>query len=825
MTNADGWPPDDPMRDVTFTVPLRIDSGDRLSNLLAIVGHLRRTYPSRIIIGSEEPDSLRAIVPRGVEVMAIEGGLVLPFHHTRVLNDLARMVDTTVLVNIETDIIIPEAQLREAVRLTSTGEADLVLPYDFAVDVRREERKEFAAGVVTAAAADGRTKWHWDVIGGCMVWNAATFTRVGMENEHFISWGLEDDERLVRVQKLGGVFRRLSGPLFHLQHERGPDSSDNTPYFPNNREELRRITALSPAQLTDEVRTWPWLTGTTSVRVERVPADDLTVTIPVRLDSMDRFRNVVAAVRALRNTTTARVIVGIDDPERIIDSMPEGVEVIAVDDPPGPFHRTRILNELARHATTEFLANHDTDVIATVDQWRETLALLRDGADLVLPFAGVLREYPYSHHVWLERAAYSSLPPFSAGVLNPYSVGGCVVWRRSSFLAAGMENERFLSWGFEDVERIQRARTLGLTVRRAAGELAHLHHFRGPDSTHDNDYFMANHEELARIQAMSPEQLAAEIATWPWGPEAQVTDRGGNPLILIWSNPWFDVDGARRASHGHCRITIDRADFQVADAVVFPIPTMGMPPQSRAFEDQLWVLWSQESEIQFPDLTTPEFADAFDIRTTYQLDSDVPIPYADAVMFDRRPQALPLAERCPVPVSAWISSSWDRCGRDDYLRELMQHIAVDSYGKVAHNADLDDDKGRASKLAAVARYRFTVAFENSIARGYVTEKLYQPLLVGSVPIYRGAPDVARHLPATHCCVNADDFAGPRELAEFLTSMTDDEYLAYHAWRDEGPSNEFRARFETYRTHALVRLARMVRAIGEGRRAARRTQPH
>ena len=44
--------------------------------------------------------------------------------------------------------------------------------------------------------------------------------------------------------------------------------------------------------------------------------DDLTITIPVRLDSMDRFRNVVAAVRALRNTTTAKVIVGIDDPGR-----------------------------------------------------------------------------------------------------------------------------------------------------------------------------------------------------------------------------------------------------------------------------------------------------------------------------------------------------------------------------------------------------------------------------------------------------------------------------------------------------------------------------
>jgi hypothetical protein len=279
MTNADGWPRDDPMRDVTFTVPLRIDSGDRLSNVLAIVGHLRRTYPSRIIIGSEEPDSLRAIVPRGVEVMGIDGGLVLPFHHTRVLNDLARMVDTTVLVNIETDIIIPRPNCagREA-HVDGRGRPCCPTTALTSAARRRSSPPGGRCGRDGARSGTGSRRMH----GG----NAAVHQN-GMENEHFISWGLEDDERLVRVQKLGGAFRRLSGPLFHLQHERGPDSSDNTPYFPNNREELRRITSLSPARLAEEVRTWPWLNSTTSAAVERVPADDLTVTIPVRLDSMD----------------------------------------------------------------------------------------------------------------------------------------------------------------------------------------------------------------------------------------------------------------------------------------------------------------------------------------------------------------------------------------------------------------------------------------------------------------------------------------------------------------------------------------------------------
>jgi len=293
------------------------------------------------------------------------------------------------------------------------------------------------------------------------------------------------------------------------------------------------------------------------------------------------------------------------------------------------------------------------------------------------------------------------------------------------------------------------------------------------------------------------------------------------PLILLWSDAWINVAGAKKASREHCRITTDRDRFERADAVVFPMPTMGALPRRRAFRGQVWVLWSQESEVQFPALSEPSFAGAFDIRATYRLDSDVPIPYAAPTMFDRLPEPMPLAERRPAPVSAWISSKWDRCGRDDYLRDLMQHIEIDSYGKVAHNVDLDDDRGAESKRAAIAGYRFTLAFENSIAPGYVTEKVYQPLMAGSVPIYRGAPDVHRHLPAAHCCINADDFAGPRELAEFLNAMTDEEYLAYHAWRDDGPTDEFRARFEPYRAHAFVRLARMVKAIRTGRTAARR----
>lgn len=44
-------------------------------------------------------------------------------------------------------------------------------------------------------------------------------------------------------------------------------------------------------------------------------------------------------------------------------------------------------------------------------------------------------------------------------------------------------------------------------------------------------------------------------------------------------------------------------------------------------------------------------------------------------------------------------------------------------------------------LHFVARYKFTLAFENAVCEDYITEKLWRPLTVGSVPIYWGSPSV------------------------------------------------------------------------------------
>lgn len=78
----------------------------------------------------------------------------------------------------------------------------------------------------------------------------------------------------------------------------------------------------------------------------------------------------------------------------------------------------------------------------------------------------------------------------------------------------------------------------------------------------------------------------------------------------------------------------------------------------------------------------------------------------------------------------------------------MQYKKVDCPGMVLHNMDTDELPSRWSKnsyqgkVNFIRKYKFTIAFEKCLMDGYTTEKLIQPFMAGSIPIYYGNPLVA-----------------------------------------------------------------------------------
>jgi hypothetical protein len=82
------------------------------------------------------------------------------------------------------------------------------------------------------------------------------------------------------------------------------------------------------------------------------------------------------------------------------------------------------------------------------------------------------------------------------------------------------------------------------------------------------------------------------------------------------------------------------------------------------------------------------------------------------------------------------------------------------------------------KKEVLERYKFNIVFENAyLIPGYITEKIFDSFISGTIPIYFGAPNVSDFIPKD-CYINMYNFNNYESLYDFIVSMTDDEYIEY-----------------------------------------------
>lgn len=82
-----------------------------------------------------------------------------------------------------------------------------------------------------------------------------------------------------------------------------------------------------------------------------------------------------------------------------------------------------------------------------------------------------------------------------------------------------------------------------------------------------------------------------------------------------------------------------------------------------------------------------------------------------------------------------------------------------------------------SKAETLGNYTFALCFENSMMKGWITEKIFDCFYAGTIPIYWGAPEIKDYIPAD-CFIDMREFAGYPELRQFLKNLTADEIHTY-----------------------------------------------
>ncbi|XP_061166159.1 alpha-(1,3)-fucosyltransferase 10-like [Saccostrea echinata] len=152
-----------------------------------------------------------------------------------------------------------------------------------------------------------------------------------------------------------------------------------------------------------------------------------------------------------------------------------------------------------------------------------------------------------------------------------------------------------------------------------------------------------------------------------------------------------------------------------------------------------------------------------------------------------------------APVIFTNSACATASDRDGYIRRLMEYIPVDSYGLCLHNRDLpkhlrDSIEGMFHEdfYKLISKYKFAVAIENALCVAYVTEKLWRPLHVGTIPIVMGSPKVKDLLPSNRSAIIVDDYESVEDLAKYLKYLdkNDEEYEQYFEWKKSGISNGY-----------------------------------
>ncbi|XP_037287935.2 glycoprotein 3-alpha-L-fucosyltransferase A-like isoform X1 [Rhipicephalus microplus] len=282
-----------------------------------------------------------------------------------------------------------------------------------------------------------------------------------------------------------------------------------------------------------------------------------------------------------------------------------------------------------------------------------------------------------------------------------------------------------------------------------------------------------------------------------WFPESAFTNvTAGEPVTILfwtptfgsWFEPLSDVSSGL-VSYNSCSVpcflTRNRSLVRTADAVVFHDRDTDARDLPRyRVGHQRWVYWNMEA----PPNSRPEqlvrIRSIFNWTYTYRLDSDVPHPY---FTIHSRHGDSPQADEGQKPFTvnrsglvAWVVSNCQTPShREDFVAELRKHVTVDVYGRCGN---LQCPRSEECFAHLGEKYYFYLSLENALCPDYVTEKLYNALSHGMVPVVMGAYSSSLAPPGS--CIDALQFASPQRLAAYLKDLAADpaRYEAYFDWK-------------------------------------------
>jgi predicted glycosyltransferase involved in capsule biosynthesis len=243
------------MKDLTFLLPCRIESEDRLKNVVTSVTYLLKNFPEAKVI-LKEVDTHSHFKFRALPVInkytdtsnlthIFEQSDEKFFHKTRILNDLLVASETEIVYNHDVDVILPTNSVKIAYNAIK-DHADVVYPfgcgvYQWAVNYPEPIFNQFLDSNFDINVLDGMRYRVASSIGWGQMIKREVEIEAGLWNENFISWGAEDCEFYFRLNCLGYKVGRVNDDIYHFEHGRSFNSHYHNPKFMDNHNLWQKI--------------------------------------------------------------------------------------------------------------------------------------------------------------------------------------------------------------------------------------------------------------------------------------------------------------------------------------------------------------------------------------------------------------------------------------------------------------------------------------------------------------------------------------------------------------------------------------------------------
>lgn len=233
------------LTDCTFIIPLRIESEDRMRNIITVICYILGNFDTNIIV--KEVDSKKVFeqhaLPQIKEFCGNIDSLTYVFEYSedpvffreKILNDMLMLSKTKVVVNYDCDVVFPIESYIESYNRIINKVSDVVYPYgdgpwQYRVNATDELVSKFLNENFDLAFLRDESFVDNAGYGWVQFFDRKVYIEGGMENENFIGSAPDDFERHFRFSTLGYKVDRIDNYIYHLEHSRGMNSWPNSFY-------------------------------------------------------------------------------------------------------------------------------------------------------------------------------------------------------------------------------------------------------------------------------------------------------------------------------------------------------------------------------------------------------------------------------------------------------------------------------------------------------------------------------------------------------------------------------------------------------------------